>query len=352
MTERPRSSEGDGRNVDESVGILAGEGAAQRAPSGRATAEGAAPAAVWEGRPHDARGDGVTYYERPLLKDPVWIWAVPAYFYAGGAAGAAAVLGAVARRSGDPQLAGLARRCRTLAAAGTVAGTGLLVYDLGRPARFLNMLRVFRPTSPLNVGSWVLAIMTPAAVVSAVAAGDDGWSGFAGNGAEAVTALLGLPLAAYTAVLLSNTAVPVWQESRRALPALFVASAVSGAAGLLELADATEAERRAVRAFGLLGRIGELVASIWVEREAGRVERVGRPLREGVAGAMLKAAQASTAAAVALALLPGRGRAQRVATGVLGSAGAALVKFGIFYAGRPSTADPRASFELQRAGRE
>src|SRR5918912_3378961 len=97
---------------------------------------------------------GATYYDRPVLKEPVWIWAVPAYFYVGGVAGAAATLGAVTALSRDDDLEVLARRCRALAAGGTVAGSALLVYDLGRPERFLNMLRVFRPSSPLNVGSW------------------------------------------------------------------------------------------------------------------------------------------------------------------------------------------------------
>ena len=290
-----------------------------------------------------------TYYDRPVLKDPVWIWAVPAYFYAGGVAGAAAVLAAAAARGG-PELALLRARCRKLAAAGTLGGTALLVYDLGRPARFLNMLRVFRPTSPLSVGSWILATITPAALLAAATTGDDGVLGGIGDVSEAAAAALGAPLAAYTAVLLANTAVPVWQEPRRALPALFVASAVSGAAGALELAPANEAERRVVKAFGLVGRIAELAAARRVERAAGRVERVGRPLHEGAPGAMLKAAKVATTAAVALALIPGKGRAQRVATGVLGTAGAALVKLGIFYAGKPSTSDPRASFDLQRAG--
>lgn len=288
-----------------------------------------------------------TYYDRPLLKEPVWIWAVPVYFYAGGVAGAAATL-AAATHLAPGELDRLNRRCRFLAAAGTLAGTGLLIHDLGRPSRFLNMLRVFRPTSPLSVGSWVLAAITPAALASA-AIDREGRLAVAGNAAEGIAALLGLPLASYTAVLLSNTAVPVWQESRRALPALFVTSAVSGAASLLELAPADESERRAVRAFGFFGRIGELAAAAWVHREAGRVERVGRPLTHGAAGAMLKAATVATGAALGFSLIPGKSRAKRAATGLLGTAGAVLVKLGIFYAGRPSAADPRASFELQRS---
>jgi formate-dependent nitrite reductase membrane component NrfD len=288
-----------------------------------------------------------TYYDRPVLKEPVWIWAVPAYFYAGGVAGAAATLGAAASTTGE--LEDLAARCRVIAATGTLAGTALLIHDLGRPERFLNMLRVFRPSSPLNLGSWVLAGATGAAVVAVVGARRPGPLGVVGNAAEKVAGLLGLPLAGYTAVLLSTTAVPAWQEARTSLPVLFVGSAVNGAGSLLALLDATEAERRTVQWFALAGRVAELGAALWMEREAGRVERVGRPLRTGAAGAMLTAAKATTLAAMAASLWGRRSRRARAVAGLLGTVGAAATKVGVFYAGRPSTLDPRATFELQRA---
>jgi hypothetical protein len=288
--------------------------------------------------------ESTTYYDRPVLKEPVWIWAVPAYFYVGGVAGAAAALGSASRIAGGDELETLARRCSTLAVSGTVAGTALLIHDLGRPERFLNMLRVFRPTSPLNVGSWVLAGATGASIVAATRR-----RGPITDAAAKVAGLLGLPLAGYTAVLLSSTAVPVWQEARTSLPALFVASAVNGAASLLELRPAGPAERRTVHSFALAGRVAELGAAVWVDREAGRVERVGRPLRSGAAGAMLKTAKAATAGALLASVLGHRSRRIRALAGLLGTVGAAATKFGVFYAGRPSTLDPRATFELQRA---
>ena len=98
-----------------------------------------------------------TYYDRPILKQPVWIWTVPAYFYVGGVAGAALVLGAVAQLTGDSELRRLVGTCRSIGAAGHVIGSALLIYDLGRPSRFFNMLRVFNPKSPLSIGSWILA---------------------------------------------------------------------------------------------------------------------------------------------------------------------------------------------------
>src|SRR5436305_8442111 len=100
--------------------------------------------------PHQARD----YYGQPLLKEPVWTWEVPAYFFVGGAAGAAAVVGAaaqVARADRD-----LVNDARWIAGAGALLSGPLLVADLGRPERFLNMLRVFKVQSPMSVGAWTL----------------------------------------------------------------------------------------------------------------------------------------------------------------------------------------------------
>src|SRR5205807_3058455 len=141
--------------------------------------------------------------------------------YAGGTAGAAATLGAAAQLLDRDELDGLVRRCRWIAAAGTAIGTALLVEDLGRPGRFLNMLRVFRRTSPLSVGSWILAPTTALSSASVVLPGT------IGDAAGLAAGALGAPLAGYTAVLLTNTAVPVWEQPRRSFPPLLVASAVT-----------------------------------------------------------------------------------------------------------------------------
>jgi formate-dependent nitrite reductase membrane component NrfD len=339
---------GNGRNIDPTMGILQGEASEQRVPARRTGTEGSAPFDVWKGVP--VGGAEPTYYDRPVLKEPVWIWAVPAYFYAGGAAGAAAVLGAAAQAFGRERHDGLIARCRWIAAVGGAAGTGLLIHDLGRPDRFLNMLRVFRPSSPLNVGSWVLAAAGPLTAGSAILSGFDGPAGAVGDGIGYAAGAVGLPLSGYTAVLLANTAVPVWSETRRSLPALFVASAMTSAASLLEVMRLGPREAEIVHRFGVTAKVAELAAMTAVERDAARVERVARPLKEGRSGLLLKAAKVATAASLTLSLLPGRHKGRRVAAAMLGTAGALCYKFGIFYAGQPSARDPRATFRLQRAG--
>lgn len=232
-----------------------------------------------------------------------------------------------------------------------MAGTALLIYDLGRPARFLNMRRVFRPSSPMNRGSWILSSMAPLAAGSAVLAGAPGILGAAGDAAGLGAGALGGPLAGYTAVLVSNTAVPVWQSTRRASPVAFMASAMAAAAGLLQLTRLSDREDRIVRRFSIAGAVVGFAADRALEREAGEVEQVAKPLHEGVSGRMLRAGTVLSAISLVLNLLPERSRARSVAAGLTGTVGSLAFKWGLFEAGRASARDPRATFRQQRAGR-
>ena len=96
-----------------------------------------------------------SYYGRPILKAPVWTHDIPAYLFTGGLAAGSSLLAAGGDLTGRPQL----RRAGRLDGArrARLASTGLLVNDLGRPERFLHMLRVAKPTSPMSVGTWILA---------------------------------------------------------------------------------------------------------------------------------------------------------------------------------------------------
>lgn len=347
---------GDGRYVDPELGLLLGEGAAQRvgpqpvrlpAPESRVEAAREVWREVATSAP--ASAEGPTYYDRPVLKEPVWIWSIPVYFWVGGSMGAALALGGAAQLAGGEELRPLVRRCRWLATAAGAASAGLLVYDLGRPERFLNMLRVLRPTSPMSVGSWVLAGASTLAGVAALLARRGGLLGKAGDAAGLGAAALGLPLAGYTAVLLGTTAVPFWQEARRGLPVLFIGSSMSSAASFFDLGGLTRRERRAVHAFGTAGKVVELAAMAAIEHGTSRVERVGRPLHEGVSGALWTAAKALTAASLLASILPGRSRRRTLAAGLLGTAGALALRFAVVQAGKASAHDPRASFAQQRA---
>lgn len=337
--------ESDERSIDSAVAELTGEAAGQIAlhPDEHLAKNAREP---WELLPEPA-ALSPTYYDRPVLKEPVWIWAVPLYFYFGGLSGAAMVLGAAASVVGDRELEPFVRRCRWIGGIGGGIGSVLLIYDLGRPSRFLNMMRVFRPTSPMSVGAWVLAIAAPASMGSAIWAHQPGIRGALAEIGGIASGLLGMPLAGYTAVLLANSAVPVWLGARRTIPWLFVASAITAAASALDLMTLQPRERSIVRVFGTAGRLGELAATVALEREPG-LERVRKPLRSGGAGTVLKIGAGLTAASLVTSFLPG-GRPMRVLSGLLGTAAAIAVRFGVYHAGRASANDPRATFEQQRA---
>jgi hypothetical protein len=287
-----------------------------------------------------------SYYGRPVLKRPVWkVPDVPGYLYLGGLAGSSAMMGALAERTGRP---GLCRVGRLVAAAGSAAGAVALVHDLGRPARFLNMLRMIKPTSPLSVGSWILA---PFGGLAAVAAASEvtGRLPRAGRLAGAGSALLAPALTTYTAVLLADTAVPAWHEAYPELPFVFAGSALAsgGGAGLLA---APPPEVSPARRMVVLGAAVELAASRRIERRLG--DLVGEPYRTGRPGALLRAGKRLTAVAVATAAAGGlagpRGRGLTLLSGLLANAGAVCTRFGIFEAGRASAADPRYTVVPQR----
>lgn len=282
-----------------------------------------------------------TYYGLPALKKPVWKPYVPAYFYVGGVAGACAALAAAAQLFGGARLRHLVRRARWIAAGGAVVSGAFLIIDLGRPSRFLYMLRVFRPTSPMNLGTWLLTSFGGASAAAAMF----GWPS-----AGVVAGMLGLPLTTYTAVLLSNTAVPVWNGARRTMPLLFAASAVSSAASLLEMLPARASERPLVHRLALAGKLAELAGAEALERELGSrgPGPVRAPLRRGGSGALWRAAKVITAASAVLELLPRR-RHHRIAAGVTGTVGALLLRFALVAAGRASATDPKATFQPQRA---
>src|SRR5690349_16377904 len=202
-----------------------------------------------------------TYYDKPTIKPPAWIWAVPAYFYVGGVAGAAMVLAFAGQLLGGRKLRRFEEHCRWIGAIGGGVGTALLFHDLGRKRRFLFMLRVFRPTSPMSVGSWVLAAATPLSAGSALLAFSKGYWRLAGDAAGIGAGILGLPLATYTAVLISNTAVPLWLASERTLPLLFGASSMASLGALCDLLPFRGREERILHRFGVVGRVAELAAA-------------------------------------------------------------------------------------------
>jgi formate-dependent nitrite reductase membrane component NrfD len=298
-----------------------------------------------EGRRGERPVAAEDYYGRPIIKPPVWEEReIAGYLFTGGLAGASSILAAGADLTGRPALA---RGARVMAAGAIGVSLAALVKDLGRPLRFLNMLRVFKPTSPMSVGVWILVGYAPLAAGAAVA-DVSGRLPRLGRAAGIGAAGLGSGVATYTAALIANTAVPAWHEGRRELPFLFAGSAASAAAGWGLIVAPTGENEPAVR-MAIVGALVELGAEQLLERRLGMIAET---LQDGKAGRRLRLAKVlSAGGAIGAGLLARRGRPLAIAAGAALLAGSAFTRFGLFEAGMASARDPRYTVEPQRRRR-
>jgi formate-dependent nitrite reductase membrane component NrfD len=282
-----------------------------------------------------------SYYGKPILKEPVWRSPeVPGYLFLGGLAGASSVLAGFAQAAGNHKQA----KASKIAAAGAIGLSGVaLVADLGRPERFLNMLRVFKPSSPMSVGSWLISAFGGASAAAAACA-VTGRLPKAAAAATAGAALVGPTICTYTAALLCDTAVPAWHDAHREMPYLFAGSAASAAGGLGMMAVPAEDAGQAIR-FAVLGAATELTAKSLLLRRLGEI---AEPYQSGRSGKLMEAAEILTTAGLAGAVLAGRSRAVIMLSGAALVASSALTRFGIFEAGLASARDPKYVVRPQR----
>lgn len=324
-----------------------------------------APAATGQGGFRRRRRDGgerrmvpparfTSYYGRPVVKAAPWEAAIPAYLFLGGAAAGSSLLAAGADLSGRP---GMRRTSRLGALAGITLSLLALVDDLGRPSRFHHMLRVFKPTSPMSVGTWVLTAYGPAAGAAGAAElrpllprllRDSRLArllGLSARPAGLAAAAVAPAVAAYTAVLLADTSTPTWHAAHRELPFVFVGSAAAAGAGLA-MVGSPVAEAAPARRLGVAGALLELAVERKMEAGMGLT---AEPLHEGAAGRLMRLSTALTlTGAVGAATVARRSRAGAVASGLALLGGSACLRFGIFEAGQHSARDPKYTVVPQR----
>lgn len=295
-----------------------------------------------------ARGGGhVGAVQGPVMKPAIWTWEVPLYFWTGGIAAGSSFVALACDLSGDHRSARLARR---VALAGAVPSPVLLVADLGRPARFLNMLRIFKPRSPMSTGAWCLAAF--GTLGGTAVAADLAGRPRTGRALGAANAVLGAYLGSYTGVLLSSTAIPVWARSRRLLGPIFVATAVATGAAATRLtlvARGLPDGHPTRRALGWveMGAMGsELLLSSVNQRRLGRF---GEPLEEGRAGTLFGLAKQLVRAGLALRLARGWAgpRAHDLASGCYLVGGLAF-RYAWVAAGHQSAGDDEAVARMAR----
>jgi DMSO reductase anchor subunit len=306
--------------------------------------------ATQQGAEPDGRGwvrevpeeEARSYYGRPVLKEPTWTWEIPWYFFFGGLAGASSLLSLSARATGNEALA---RRALLVALAGATVSPVLLIMDLGKPERFYNMLRVVKPTSPMSLGTWVLSAFG-ASTGAAVATDLLGSFPRLGRALEVASAVLGPALSTYTAVLITDTSVPVWHEARRELPLVFAASsAASAGAAAVIVTSATDAGP--ARRLALGGALAELASMELMKRRLGLL--LAEAYQREAAGRFDKLSKVCTGVGAATMALAGKkSYAAGVAGGALMLAGAVFERWSVFRAGFQSARDPKYTVMPQR----
>lgn len=282
-----------------------------------------------------------SYYGLPVIKQPVWHSPdIPGYLFLGGLAAGSSMLAAGAQLR---RLDALATRSKLVAVAGASLSAVALVHDLGRPSRFFNMLRVVKPTSPMSVGSWLLAGFGPATGVAALSAMTNRLPR-SGTAATAIAAGLAPWVASYTGALLSDTAVPVWHQAYRELPLVFVGSAAMAAGGM-GLVTAPTAQAFAPRRLATLGWAMEAASSERMERSLGML---AEPYRQGRCANWFRAGKVLGLVGAAGTWF---GRRSRVGSALAGSAlvaASVCTRFGVFHAGFGSANDPKYTVVPQR----
>ncbi len=308
--------------------------------AGRPPRHGHAGAPAASGQPEGS----ASYYNLGVVKPPTWKWEIPLYFFVGGISGISSVIGFIGHLlHADPSLV---RAALWMGLVGALLCPVLLISDLGRPSRFLNMLRVFKWRSAMSMGSWILSAFGGAAF-TAVAANEAirygiqlpllpqiAWLGEFGG------AITGLLLASYTGVLIGATAIPVWHQHRHLLPAHFLASGLGGSSAILELLGFLLPVTQFI---GVAASSVETLLGILLELKP---NQVNRPLHHGRSGWTMRIAGALEGP-IALAIRifwhgSAHGRYAAAICFLIGSCGS---RFAWIWAGRASAHDPHALFE-------
>lgn len=321
-------------------------------------------------RPEGARRGAArardAYKAVPILQRPTWDNDIAAYFFLGGISSGASVLGALLDIAGGPGRRGLARTARLVSLAALLPCPALLIDDLGRPSRFHHMLRIFKPSSPMNLGSWTLTGHGAfAALLAARSLAETGRLPFVGRllgvGPERIIAAAGLPtalaLGGYTGVLLGTTSIPVWSTSPL-LGALFMASALSTGTAATALAAVLASDDQPGDD-ALLAPFNVALGGAELALLGGYLATSGRaaePLLRGREGLMLLGAAAASAAAVVLDVIgmrrPKHGRpASALASGAV-LVGGACLRWAIVRAGHLSAADREGTLAATKPSRE
>lgn len=310
----------------------------------------------------DSERDDKGYYGIPPIKKAHWTWQVPVYFWIGGMSAGVHLFTTLAQLLGHEDKA-LVRAGRYSVLVAMLLSPILLIWDLGRPERFYNMLRVVKLRSPMNTQSWALTLFGGlGGLLATHQAAEDGLMGrnflsrlalkFIPAKLVAIVALpFGLYVGANTGILISSTSVPVWARNWLLMGPTFLSSGVSTGLSLLSfiLHLGDWGEKKTLRVLRRAERIVLLIEAALITASMMNTGRWGKPLRSKEIAPLYLGAGITGGVLAPLALLSGketRGRSL-LASGLVLLGGLAY-RFSMIAAGRKSADDPEAYFSFAK----
>jgi protein NrfD len=298
--------------------------------------------------PDNAAWDGRTYYGRPQLKPaPFNNWLVGSYVFLAGLSGAAQLLATLLDLGCGRQAETTVRRGRLMSLLAPTLGALCLILDLHTPKRFYNMLRVFKATSPMSLGSWALVGFSGASTATAMPhlAPERiralGWIRSVARAAQLPAAVAGSFLATYTAALFSATSTPRWAVGNQSLAVRFAAASVASAAAAMSIGERCERHARDLDSIAIAALTVELAATLasdHAQRHAGI--RSSPSTRDTLLIAL------PLGLFITSLVLPRRARKLSGAASLAALIGSLAMRIGVMQDGDASAEDPGSSMRL------
>ena len=306
----------------------------------------------------DPKRTDKNYYGIPPIKRAHWTWQVPIYFWIGGIGAGTQLFATVAQLLGHKDEA-LTRASRYTVLVTMLLSPVLLIWDLGRPERFYNMLRILKLRSPMSTQSWSLfAFGNLGGLIAARQAAEDGLLGD-NSLSRLLTRLiparlltvLALPFGLFvgfnTGNLISATSVPIWARNWMLMGPTFLASGLSTALSWLSLVLHLGhwGEAKTLRVLHRAEKAVILIEGALIGASLIRMSKWSKPLFSKEVAPLFVGGTLLAGIVAPFALLSGReSRSRSMLASVLALAGGLAFRFAIIVAGRQSADDPEAYF--------
>lgn len=303
------------------------------------------------------------YYGIPPIKQAHWTWQIWLYFWIGGI-GAGAHLASVMGLILGWKDKAFFRASRYTVLIALILSPILLIWDLGRPERFYNMLRIVKLRSPMSLGTWALTLFGNfAGLVAARQAAEDGFLGHDNFLARAVKLIpnralsvvslpFGLFVGAYTGLLIAATSVPMWARNAILMGPTFLSSAVSNGLSMISfiLHLGEWGEEKTLAALRRAERAVLVIEALLIAASLVRMGRWSKPLFSKKLGPLFAGGTLLGGIVAPFVILSGKQSRERdLLASALVLVGGLIFRYVMVVGGRHSANDPEAYFTFAKS---